>query len=113
MDRTDVFERLRTQMASTLEIDAENITEQTRLVEDLDADSLDLLELILGLKDQFGISINDGEVKQLLTELARFLPDKVGSGGSLSDTDLAEVSRRLEVGNIVDFIIDRVGVASA
>lgn len=113
MDRTDVFERLRTQMATTLEIEPGQISEDTRLVEELDADSLDLLELILGLKDQFGISVNDGEVKQLLTELARFLPEKVGSGGALSDEDLAEVSRRLEVGNIVDFILDRVGVASA
>jgi acyl carrier protein len=112
MNRENVLSRLRAQMARTLEVDADDITEETRLVDDLDADSLDLLQLILGLKDQFGITINDGEVKQLLTELARFLPEKIGRGQQLSDEELGEVSRRLTVGSIVDFILDRSAAAA-
>jgi acyl carrier protein len=96
-------------MAKNLEVDVEEIRVDSRLVDDLDADSLDLLELILALKGEFGIAVNDGEVKQLLTELARFLPDAAGSGGLLTDQDLAEVSRRLAVENVVEFIADRVG----
>jgi acyl carrier protein len=109
VDRVEIFERLRVQMAKNLEIDVDEIRVDSRLVDDLDADSLDLLELILALKGEFGIAVNDGEVKQLLTELARFLPDAGGSGGQLSDQDLAEVSRRLAVENVVEFIADRVG----
>ncbi|MFI2189685.1 phosphopantetheine-binding protein [Streptomyces sioyaensis] len=109
VDRGEIFERLRVQMAKNLEIGVDEIEMDSRLVDDLDADSLDLLELILALKGEFGIAVNDGEVKQLLTELARFLPDGVGSDGQLSDQDLAEVSRRLSVGNVVEFIADRVG----
>ncbi|WP_020667193.1 phosphopantetheine-binding protein [Amycolatopsis nigrescens] len=109
LERGQIFERLRVQMAKHLEIDADTIELDSLLVDDLDADSLDLLELILSLKGEFGISVNDGEVKQLLTELARFLPEKMGSDGGLSDSQLAEVSRRLSVGNVVDFIAERVG----
>lgn len=111
LDRDQIFERLRVQMARHLEIDADTIEPTSLLVDDLDADSLDLLELILSLKGEFGISVNDGEVKQLLTELARFLPEKLGPDNNLSDSQLAEVSRRLAVGNVVDFIAERVGAS--
>ncbi|SDY99978.1 acyl carrier protein [Amycolatopsis xylanica] len=107
LNREEIFERLRIQMSKHLEIDVETIEMESRLVDDLDADSLDLLELILALKGEFGIGVNDGEVKQLLTELARFLPDAKASG-QLTDQELAEVSRRLAVTNIVDFIADRI-----
>src|SRR5215467_1991646 len=112
MERDEVFDRLRAQMGVVLEADPDGISEEMRLVDDLDADSLDLLELILSLKDQFGIAIRDGEVKRLLKELARFLPEPMGRDGELTDEELAEVSRRLTVGNIVDFICDRVSVSS-
>jgi acyl carrier protein len=111
-DRAEIFDRLRVQMAKNLEIDVEQIKLESRLVDDLDADSLDLLELILALKGEFGISVNDGEVKQLLTELARFLPDGAGAAAQLSDQDLAEVSRKLAVENVVEFISNRVGVSA-
>lgn len=109
VNRDDIFARLRAQLAKNLEIDADDIELGSSLVDDLDADSLDLLELILALKGEFGIAVNDGEVKQLLTELARFLPDSAGPDVQLSDQDLAEVSRRLSVGNVVEFIADRIG----
>jgi len=110
VDRSQIFEQLRAQMGKHLEVDPDSIEPQSRLVDDLDADSLDLLELILSLKGEFGITVNDGEVKQLLVELARFLPadqSPAAAGATLSDQDLAEVSRRLTVGNVVEFIADR------
>lgn len=110
-NRAEIFDRLRVQMAKNLEIDVEEIQMDSRLVDDLDADSLDLLELILALKGEFGIAVNDGEVKRLLTDLARFLPD-VTSTGQLTDQELAEVSRRLAVENVVEFIADRVGASA-
>lgn len=105
----EIFDRLQMQIAKNLEMETEEITPESRLVDDLDADSLDLLELILALKGEFGIEVNDGEVKQLLTELARFLPEGGTDEGRLSDQQLAEVSRRLTVSSIVAFIADRVG----
>ncbi len=107
-----IFERLRSTMAHQLDLEEDEITNESRLVDDLDADSLDLLELILALKGEFGITVHDGEVKQLLTELARFLPNTDSSATQLSDQELAEVSRRLKVENIVDFIAGRTGTAA-
>ena len=107
MDRDEIFSRLQAQLAEHLELPLDEVTLDAKMVDDLDADSLDLLELILGLKGEFGITVHDGEVKQLLTQLARFLPESIGSGGELSDEELAEVSRRLTVENLVQFIEDR------
>jgi acyl carrier protein len=104
MDRDAIFERLRTHMAETLEMDEAEITEDLVLVEDLDADSLDLLEFILVLQEEFGVNVSDGEVKELLTELAQFLPEQPKVEGELSDEELAEITRQLRVGTIVDFV---------
>lgn len=109
MDNAEITEILRRRVADIFDLDPEEIQPSSRLVADLDADSIDLLELILGLKDEFGISVSDGEVKLLLTELARFLPADYGSNGELTDAELAEVSRALTVATITDFIADRMG----
>jgi acyl carrier protein len=110
--RHDVVERLTSRLADVLEIDRDEITDDTLLLDDLDADSLDLLELVLALKDDFDITVHDGEVKALLADLARFLPEseRILSEDPLTDGELAEVTRRLRVGTIADFVNDRLGV---
>lgn len=109
MDRTAVLEQVQAVIAKTLEVDTDEVAETAQFVDDLDADSLDLLELVIGLKDVFGISVRDGEVKELLIELARFLPDGTTTlSDTASDEEFAEVTRRLTVGTLVDFVMDRV-----
>lgn len=103
----EVFGELRQALAATLEVDPDVITEDSLLVDDLDADSLDLLELILTLRDRFSISVMDGEVKALLAELARFLPDAWAENAEWSDDDYAEVTRQLRTRTIVEFVVDR------
>ena len=107
MDREQLFRILRSEMATVLEVDENDIQESSYLVADLDADSIDLLDMVLSLKERFGIVINDGEVKELLRELARFLPDRSVTSADFSDKELAEVSRQLRVATIVDFVMDR------
>jgi acyl carrier protein len=107
LDADAIFERLQAHLAELLELPPEDITLNAKMVDDLDADSLDLLDLILSLKGEFGITVADGEVKLLLTQLARFLPERIGTGDELTDEELAEVSRRLTVQNLVQFIEDR------
>ena len=56
MTREEVLTLVRDHLAEELEVDAAKIGEATRFKEDLDADSLDLYELVMELEDTYGIS---------------------------------------------------------
>ena len=62
-----IFENVRYALAKQFEIDPETITMDTSIVDDLGADSLDVVELIMSLEDMFGISISDDDAAQLDT----------------------------------------------
>ena len=62
-----IFENVRDALAKQFEIDPETITMYTSIVDDLGADSLDVVELIMSLEDMFGISISDDDAAQLDT----------------------------------------------
>jgi acyl carrier protein len=67
MTREEVLERIREHLATELEVDAERIGENTRFREDLEADSLDLVELVVELEDDYGVRIPDEEAAKILT----------------------------------------------
>ena len=62
-----MLERVRSHLATELEIDPGRIQEGTRFKEDLEADSLDLVELVMELEDSYGIRIPDEEAVKILT----------------------------------------------
>ena len=62
-----IFEKLKEALAAQFEIDPEKITMETNLIDDLGADSLDVVELIMSLEDEFGVSISDEDAAQLYT----------------------------------------------
>ena len=62
-----IFENVRDALAQQFEVDPETITMDTSLIDDLGADSLDVVELIMSLEDLFGISITDEDAAQLDT----------------------------------------------
>jgi acyl carrier protein len=61
------MERIRSHLGAELEIDPERVQDTTRFKEDLEADSLDLVELVMELEDTYGIKIPDDEAARLLT----------------------------------------------
>ena len=65
--REEVFERVRESVAEQLGVDENEVTEEASFHEDLDADSLDLVELIMELEDQFGIKISDEDAQKIQT----------------------------------------------
>lgn len=62
-----VFEKLRTILAEQLELDEDDITLDTNILDDLGADSLDVVEMIMALEDEFGIVITDESIRELYT----------------------------------------------
>jgi acyl carrier protein len=67
MTREEVLERIREHLAEELEVDPARIDDSTRFKEDLEADSLDLVELVVELEDRYGIRIPDEEAAKILT----------------------------------------------
>ena len=67
MTREAVLDRIREHLATELEIDPGRIEEGTRFKEDLEADSLDLVELVMELEDRYGVRIPDEEAVKIKT----------------------------------------------
>ncbi|HEY7148334.1 MAG TPA: acyl carrier protein [Gaiellaceae bacterium] len=65
--REEVYERVKEVLSEQLGVDEDNITEEASFQEDLEADSLDLVELIMELEDQFGIKISDEDAQKIQT----------------------------------------------
>jgi acyl carrier protein len=62
-----VFEKVREVISNVLGIEPENITMESSFIEDLGADSLDVVELIMDLQDEFDIEIPDEEAEKVQT----------------------------------------------
>jgi acyl carrier protein len=65
MSRDEVLELVRSHLSEELEVDAAEIAEGTRFKEDLDADSLDLYELVMELEDRYGISVSEEQAAKI------------------------------------------------
>jgi acyl carrier protein len=65
--REEVSERVKEVLTEQLGVDEDQITDEASFTEDLDADSLDLVELIMELEDQFGIKISDEDAQKIQT----------------------------------------------
>ncbi len=61
------FEKLKKVIADVLNVDENEITEDTSFVDDLGADSLDVFEIIMQLEDEFGIKISNEDAENIVT----------------------------------------------
>lgn len=63
----DAYERVKNIIVEQLGVDPAKVTREARFKEDLEADSLDLVELIMAFEDEFGGEISDEEAQQIKT----------------------------------------------
>ncbi len=63
----DLFERIKAIIVEQLGVDPDKVTMEARFREDLEADSLDLVELIMAFEDEFGGEISDEEAQKIKT----------------------------------------------
>jgi acyl carrier protein len=67
MDRTAALSTIREVAAEVLSVDPDQVTETARFKEDLDADSLDLVELVMGLEERFDIEVPEDDLDGVTT----------------------------------------------
>ena len=59
-----VYEKIKKMISEQFDIDEDDITMETSFRDDLNADSLDLVELIMALEDEFELEVDDDEVEE-------------------------------------------------
>lgn len=67
IDREQALTVVREVAVEVLSVDADAVVEQARFKEDLDADSLDLVELVMGLEERFDISVPEEDLEGVTT----------------------------------------------
>ncbi len=67
MNREEVFAKIAGALAEQLDLPLDDITEASLFREDLDADSLDLVELLLMMEEEYGFQVSDEEAAEILS----------------------------------------------
>jgi acyl carrier protein len=63
----NVEEKIRQIIAEQLDVDLSKVTDEKRFIEDLDADSLDTVEIIIAIEDEYHIEIDDDNAEKIIT----------------------------------------------
>ena len=61
------FEKLQEIIADVLNVNADEVTMETKFVDDLGADSLDIFQIIMGIEEEFDIEIDNDEAEKIVT----------------------------------------------
>ena len=67
MQRDELLKKVRAIVSDKLSISEEQVTEDASFIDDLGADSLDTVELVMALEDEFGLDIPDDQAEKLTT----------------------------------------------
>lgn len=74
-----IFEKIKEIIGSELDIDIDSVMLTSNLAEDFDADSLDIVDIVMGIEDEFGIEIPDdrADVFKTVADVVRFVEENV------------------------------------
>lgn len=74
----DIFEKVKALVAEQLDADADSIQESTSITDDLGADSLDVVDLVMAIEDEFSVEIPEDQVENIKTvgDIVKYIEDK-------------------------------------
>lgn len=74
-----VFEKIRAILAEQLDVDEDSITAESLIVEDLGADSLDAIDIVMSVEDEFGIEVPDEIVEKMesVNDIVTFVENNI------------------------------------
>jgi acyl carrier protein len=74
-----VFEKVREIMAENLSLSEDDISQDSHIVDDLGADSLDVMESVMALEEEFDIKFPENEIKEIQTvgDLVKYIEEKI------------------------------------
>lgn len=74
-----VFEKIKSILAEQLSVEEDNMTMETNIAKDLGADSLDVVELLMSIEDEFDVEIPDEEIENIRTigELTEYIKNNM------------------------------------
>lgn len=80
MSSEEIFERIKKIIVDLLQVPEDSVTLESHFIDDLGADSLDLVELIMGIEEEFNIEIPDGEAEKVVTvgDVVEYIKENVG-----------------------------------
>ena len=67
MSEKEIFQKLKTIVVDQLEVNEENVTTEATFVDDLAADSLDIVELVMTIEEKFDLEIPDSDAEKIVT----------------------------------------------
>jgi acyl carrier protein len=75
------FDKIRDIIVEQLQVEPEAVTEETSLMKDLEADSLDAVEIIIGIEKEFGIEISDDDAEKFITigDIVKYVEANTGN----------------------------------
>ncbi len=81
---SNVQDKVRSIIAEQLGVKPEQVTPQASFIDDLGADSLDTVELVMALEEEFGVEIPDEEAEKLVTvgDAMKYIEEKAGQKSS-------------------------------
>ena len=74
----EIAERIKSIIVEQLGVELAEVTPEASFIEDLGADSLDIVELVMAFEEEFGIEVPDGDAEKLLTvgDVVKYIEDK-------------------------------------
>lgn len=74
----DIFEQVKKILCDQLDLDEEQVTEESEVIDDLGADSLDIVDLVMTLEEEFDTEIPDEDIESLRTvgDIVKYIEDR-------------------------------------